>query len=364
MVMLTDNHVMLRRFDQQPAIVCAQKTATKIVPTEEDFIKSNIATFGNEIGQITNWVTSMYEVRSEFDPSSEEFEVLTYRIMSGQTYQQNAIDRAKGIVSKPMPREWHDRHAVNKIEDEGRRELYRRIVADRKPYFMRYIYPDLARQYNTYIKNTDKNALREFGMTVGELRALPYSTLTDRQKEFLRYYDYRMPVGTRDCVMNRICRKFEEAFDGYVARQKAASDFDYTILCGNEPYTARQYQTVQHLHDAYTERLRNYAVFSEYERVDEDDVVSTLVAINDEFRKECTIACPNEEALCNILLDTCYTKSSTKRFVWRMAGSQIIRNLLEKNNGVISYPVLDPEGDIQYCGERYAVRTKQTEVTE
>lgn len=89
--MLTDNPVLLRTHVPMPAIVCAQKTAQKSIPTEDDFVRSNVASFGNEIGQITNWVTSMYEVRAEFEPGSEEYKVLTYRIMSGQNFQQNAI---------------------------------------------------------------------------------------------------------------------------------------------------------------------------------------------------------------------------------------------------------------------------------
>ena len=364
LVMLTDNPVLLRTHVPMPAIVCAQKTAQKSIPTEDDFVRSNVASFGNEIGQITNWVTSMYEVRAEFEPGSEEYKVLTYRIMCGQTYQQNSIDKAKGIVSKPMPREWHDRHAVNKIEDPEKRELYRRIVADRKPYFMRYIYPDLMKQYNTYIKNTNRNALREFGMTVPELKALPYSSLTERQLEFLRYYEYHMPVGTRDCVMNRICRKFEEAFDGYVARQKAANAFDYTILCSDVPYTARQYQTVCRLYSDYLSRVQGYAVFAESERVDNDDMQMAFQTIDDEFSRECAVACPNSAALCNILLDVCYNKSTAKRFVWKMAGTQIIQNLLDSHDGILSYPTLDENGEFEFCGNRYTVKTKRIEVAE
>ena len=129
-----------------------------------------------------------------------------------------------------MPRLWYDRHAANKIEDPAQRELYRKIVADKKPYFMRYIYPALMKQYNTYIKNTDRNALREFQMTVAELYKLPIGETTERQREFLRYYEYRMPVGTNDCIMNKICRRFEDEFDGYIGKHNAAVKFDYTIM--------------------------------------------------------------------------------------------------------------------------------------
>lgn len=149
----------------------------------------------------------MFDVQAQFEPGSPEYEELDYRIKCGQLFQQNAIDKAKGIIAKPMPREWHDRHSANQIEDDDKRRFYQKLVADKKPYFMRLIYPALMKQYNTYIKNTNKNALREFQMTVDELYAIPESERTERQRDFLRYYEKRMPVGTNDCVMNRICRR-------------------------------------------------------------------------------------------------------------------------------------------------------------
>ena len=78
--------------------------------------------------------------------------------------------------------------------------------------------------------------------------------------------------------------------------------------------------------------------------------------MNDEFRRECSEACPNEDALCNILLDLCYQRSATKRFVWGTCGHVIIRNLLEHNGGMISYPALDDDGDLTYCGKRFSVK--------
>lgn len=89
LVMLTDNPVLLRRHKELPALMCAQRKAEKRVSTEEDFIRANIDSFGNEIGQTTNYITSMFEVRSHFDPRSREYKVLSYRIRCGQLYQQN-----------------------------------------------------------------------------------------------------------------------------------------------------------------------------------------------------------------------------------------------------------------------------------
>ncbi len=364
LVMLTDNHVLVNKLRPQPALMCIQRKADKKLPCEEDFIRSNIESFGNDIGQTTNWITSMFEVRAGFPKDSKEYNELSYRIRCGQLYQQNAIDKAKGIICKPMPRTWHDRHSVNKIEDESKKGFYRSIVADKKPYFMRYIYPLLMKQYNTYIKNTNKNALREFQLTIPELLSMSEEELSDRQKEFLRYYRMKMPVGTNGCVVNKICKMFEERFDKSINNRLAVLKFDYRIMRSDAEYTTDQYYAIKKLYVDYNKRLKNYAVFNYYEKVDEYDAARELTDMNEEFRKECDKICPNSSSLCNIILDLCYTKSSTKRFAWNMCGAEIIHNLLRKNEWNISYPTISDDGEIAYGGNRFTVMTKKIGVVE
>lgn len=364
LVMLTDNDVLVRKLKPQPALMCAQRKAEKRISTDEDFIRSNIESFGNDIGQTTNWITSMFEVRSHFNPESKEYKELSYRIRCGQLYQQNAIDKAKGIICKPMPKSWHDRHTVNKIEDDDTKRFYRSIVADKKPYFMRYIYPSLMKQYNTYIKNTIRNALREFQMTVDEMMSMPFENLSERQRDFLRYYSYRMPVGVGNCIMNKICRRFEQEFDGHIGRHNASVKFDYTIMKSGNEYSTSQFYAVKRLYEDYNKRLQNYMVFADYERVDECDSIFEISTMNSDFRRECSSVCPNEQTLCDIILDICYSKNSTKKFAWSMCGETIIHNLLSKNNFTISFPVIDTDGDITYSGEKYSLKTKKIEVDE
>ena len=91
LVMLTDNRILVEKLRPLPALMCAQRKAAKRISTEDDFVRSNIESFGNDIGQTTNWVTSMFEVRANFPKHSREYEILSYRIRCGQLYQQNAI---------------------------------------------------------------------------------------------------------------------------------------------------------------------------------------------------------------------------------------------------------------------------------
>lgn len=351
--MLTDNPVLIRKHVPLPALMCEQKKGVKKVPTEEDMIQANINSFGNDIGKITNRITSMFEIASGYDDGSPEKETLEYRIRCGQLLQQCSIDRAKGVVSKPMPRYWYDRHNANQIGDDELREFNRRIAADRKPYFMCYIYPDMMRQYKRYMRNTNKNALREFGEPVSELLSKPYQDLTERQIEFLGYFKSRLPVGFNDCTMNIICRKFENRFDGYRGKFSASHHFDYTIMKSGGTYTSQQRVAVKHLYDEYLNKQKRYAVFSKYERVDTDEVTTAVNGLKEDFRRRCMEICQDDAILCDILLDLCYKKSSTKSFVWEMFPDAIVYNLLSNNGNMMCVPTLSENGHRVYCGEKY-----------
>ena len=88
-----------------------------------------------------------------------------------------------------MPKYWYDRDANRTcdVPDEEEREFRLRVLADKKPYFMRYIYPALIKQYTTYIINTKKKCLREFRVGIDELLRKPKEELTADERGFLKY---------------------------------------------------------------------------------------------------------------------------------------------------------------------------------
>lgn len=361
LVLLTDNHVLVNNLRELPALMCVQRKARKIVPTEDDMIQANIDSFGDDIGKTTNRITSMFDVIAQYDKDSDEYKELDYRIKCGQLYQQNAIDKAKGIIAKPMPKEWYDRNAnrSSEIEDEERRQFNLRIIADKKPYFMRYIYPTMMRQYNTYISNTNKKAIREFRLTMDELLAKPECDRSPEEQEFVNYYFSKMPVGNHDCVMNRICKRFEAEFDGYIAKHSGDGEFDYTIMKSGQEYTQTQYNTVMRLYTAYNRRVQDYMQYAKKERLDEDECANQRMIMIQEFKSECQEACSNKQQLCDILLDICYQKEGSKQFVWDLASEEIIDNLLAANNYEIAYPVRDDAGDVVFGGERFLFSIKK-----
>ena len=263
-----------------------------------------------------------------------------------------------------MPKEWYDRGANRYYEGmtDAERDVVDfnlRIIADKKPYFMRYIYPTLAAEYNTYIKNTRKKCIREFRKDIDELLACDPAELTDAERDFLKYYEQRMPVGMHRCVMNRICMMFEDEFDNYFLKNVQDDAFDYTVMQSGQEYTTSQYNAVEKIYEQYSRRVRDYMQVCRSERIDDDEAAAHRSMMVREFRAECDSVCSNGSLLCDIILDMCYKKSGTKQFCWDMCADEILENLLRKHGGVIRYPIRDEDGAIEFLGERFRIDERE-----
>ena len=170
----TNNPILLKHTENLPLIQCVQRNAEKKIPTEADMVLSNKLSFGDAIGSTTNIITSQICLQAMFPKDSEEYKTLEYRIICGQLYQQNQIDKAKGIIAKPMPRHWYD-NKMNKIndndtEEEQQRKLFnQRIVAAKKPYFFMYNYDYLKSDYDKYIDACNMHSHMMFGKSIQEL---------------------------------------------------------------------------------------------------------------------------------------------------------------------------------------------------
>ena len=355
----TDNLVLLRNTRDLPVIMCEQGKADKKIPSEDDIIESNINGFGDDIGKITNRITAMFDVQSRFDEGSREWNELEYRIQSGQLLQQNSIDRIKGIISNPMPREWYSRDAVLRMpddtpEDANRKELYLRIVADRKPYFQTYIYPDIHRQYKQYIKNTRGNCISRFGMTPEDLMGL--DERTEEQETFLKWYHMKMPVSDGRCLTNRLCRRVEELFDS--ASFRPGDDaFDILSLVDEKNFGRRIPAAIASEFENYGDKLMRHIVGKQTSGSDVpmSGGSSQRMFMMQRFAEEaCLLACPDKQAACDMAIRLCAKKKKYLGFLWDIFGDVMVSRLLDMNDRTITFPKKDPDGAIVFGGEHYA----------
>lgn len=328
----TNNDVLCRNFRRLPAIQCCQRNTEKVLVTEQDILKTNKNGMGNKVGSITNKVTGMMEVLSHFEPGSREYEELQYRIACGQLYQQNELDKIKGIVARPMPSYWYNYHGCNGDE------YLQSICVDKKPYFMIYVYDDYKREYKNYITATNDKCIKLFGITLDEL--IKKQEKTTEEELFLVWFNKKMQFGLGDCAMNRICRHVENEFANYQSQLKHNNEFDYSVLkvqrrC-TEEHRTRLYELAQHYSDCiatYKKRKSGHSSENDNKiRETKDDTVAKRELMKEKFRESAREICPNDDERLNIILDLCYGYKSNKQFCWDCIGDLIIRRLEELNN--------------------------------
>ena len=355
----TDNKIIVEHTLNSTTIECMQRKAEKIIPNENDMVQANKLAFGDEIGTTTNRITAMIERQSVFDKNSKEYKVLDYRIKCGQHFQQNSIDKAKGIIARPMPKYWYDKSACNKLPDDTDekkhfKELCLNIVAENKPYFMKYVYPDLMAKYSKYLKDTNSKCIREFKMTLIDLINKPNKTIPE--KEFIEYYKKLMPVGDNPCTINRITWLFEDTFKTYLSNYIKTKEFDYSILKSGVEYSKNDYNKIAKIKSEYDESVKYYQQLANKQRLDKDEVSVNRNMMLLKFKAKCEEICSNDKELCDIVIDLCYSSSKSKQFAWDICGEVIIDNLLEKNDHIINYPVqVETDGEFEFGGEQFVM---------
>jgi len=352
---VTDDPVISEVAPRLKTLYCAQKSATKKVVEEADLIQSNIDGFGNEVGKVTNRVTSMYDVRAKYPPGSAEYETVDYRMQCGELYQQNTIDKTKGIVCKQMPKYWYDNHSIGTECAEEDVEFQRAVVASRKPYFMRYIYPQIMKDYREFMRKANLSCLAKFCMSLDELDALPADQRTEDMDRFLGNCERFMPVGDHNCTMNRICRRVEQRMDGSDAEDTAPQSFDCSIMKSGVKYNKHTYYSFKQLYDEHFRLLADLAQDERSRSNSKGSQQGYREIMAEEFRRKADAIFGSSAEKCDIAIDVCYHRNSAKQFAWDLAGDEILENLVVAAGGVIEYPVLDPDGDIEYRGERYSM---------
>lgn len=355
----TDNRVLVDKWRNETVVLCAQKKGEKKIPTEQDFIESNINGFGDDIGKVTNRITTMFDVQSKYEPESKEYQELTYRIISGQKFQQDSIDRIKGIKASPMPKYWYDNKACAINDDDNPdtvedKRFWSRICACRKPYFMSYIYPTQMRDYKKYVAAARKRIEWEGYAGLDEIMQKEVKDECD--EIVIQYYLYRMPVGVNSCTMNRLCWIIEDELAKFEEELKLNRKFDYDSLKSGDEYKNSQYYAIRPIFKDYLQFARTNAVVSGNENNNKEasiDRKERIALYQDCMFRNLHDKCSNDDVLCDIMLDLCKKNASSTAIVWELFSDTLIKRLLERNGYKVHSLVEVPSGEIEYNGRHY-----------
>lgn len=358
----TDNEPMLRNQINIPALFCPQKKATKIVVTEDDIVSANRAGFGSKIGSITNRITAMTSLMANYEPGSKEYETLRYRTQCGQKLQQEEIDKAKGIIPVKMNPEWYV-WSANKIdydndseEEIERKKFNQKICAHKKPYFFQYNYLSLKRDYDKYVKTAKENAVSIYKKTLDDM--LQSDNLTDEEQKFIENYKKRLPLDISPSVMNRICWSVERKTDNLSFCN--SSDYSCYDLHTGIPYNKETYDVVQLICDNYKNSIKKESKNILTQNESSSEFLQNTSEILEYYIKEMYIQCPNEEVLCDILIDLCYNKTNKNKYskdiLWAACGNVIVDRLLKSHNYKMRYPKKSNNPEFICCGTGFEMQ--------
>lgn len=356
-VVTTNNPILLKKYRFEQTIVCEQSSAPKIKVTENLLRKSNKLGFGSDIGVITNRCTAMYDILAGLEEGAPEYKELQKRILISQNYQQNAIDSIKGISFKKTPKHWYD-YKTNRVnidmetgeildDDETikEKEFNLKIMANKKPYFFIYNYPNLMSEYKSLTTKSNEVSIVEYGMKYEDL--LIKENKTEDENRFIKYVENKIPIFNNDCTMNRICHKIENLFSNIRSKIKN-SKFDYNLYKSKKGYTKEVKSSIEKCIKNYKKMVKESICSSDVESRKE-----VLNIMRNQLKIELLGICSNEEMLTNVILDITYGKNVNKELAWNLCGEQIIKNLLHKNGNVIKHIKLDYDGDIEWNGYKF-----------
>lgn len=362
----SDNSIILNRTITSPPVTYTKRKAPNQKLTQHNLVANDLRGFGSQIGQITNVASSIIGKQSSFDKDSDEWKELEKRVRLMRKIQGAEIDAAKGLDRIPMPKHWTHKQKIdyeNDTEDEiARKEFENRIVVDKKPYFMSYIYPQLQEDFKKYVKKHNSKCQRYVGKNINQI--FDKEERTDEEKRLIYQYNRYMPVLKNNCIMNELCYLIEET-DFNLKYFKKKEEFDWTILLNKEYEVKRRsalYARITDILQRYKDTQDNLA-YSVSALMDVsisskelDEYVKEMKNINQMFflEKEIEhIGLPREE-IYNYFVDLIYTKfKKGYHILWNIFPDQIFKAV---SLGKMIYPVKDNDGEYTYFGEKYSFK--------
>ena len=178
--------------------------------------------------------------------------------------------------------------------------------------------------------------------------------LPDNEQKILEFYKKQLPLDVSPSTMNRICWAIEDEFDGVNLFENV--NFDYNVYKSGFEYAKEDYELIKRKCEDYRQKKReiNKKRFVDHED-EEENIVDKIIKLNADLEESCFSICPNEQVLCEILLDVCYKDGIDVGIVWNLCGDVIVDKLANKS-GVYSYPEQDANGEFCYGGLKFTMK--------
>lgn len=365
-VFTTDNEIIMNNIYPDKNVITYDKASA---PPQKlnaaNLVKTDLRSFDSKVGSITNYSTTFISMLANFKEDSEEYQILLDRIKLLRRYIGDSIDQAKGIKMKPFPSDWKKREYLYEDDDEQTKQdkyKHNSLVANRKPYFMIYVYDKLRNEYNEYKKKCERTCKEKFGCSLDQL--LKKQDKSSQEMYYVSDYYRRMPVIKNNAVMNVLCSMVEK-IDFKYKRPKNTENANemFEILYDKSiPLDIKKLNQLIELYKKFKKKRHfkhknNILKYIDFE-IDQDNEHDKQVnEFYEGIRHEAELICPNQRELANYLVYIVYYlyPSETKEFAWSIGINGILETLESKSDKLIEIPMSDSNGT-DYLGKKYSLQ--------
>lgn len=177
-----------------------------------NLVEGYINGFGSKVGVYSNHATIIEALKALFagEDKQKQRDELERRKKLLREVVGAEIDSAKGLAKPKEP--WYFTKFVTVDPDDddatkAEKYYHNSLVISKKPYFFRYLYPELNKKYKQYENAYNEKSKALFGTKLKKL--LVKENKTDAEKTLIRRYHKFSPVISTNCTMNILCRDFE-----------------------------------------------------------------------------------------------------------------------------------------------------------
>jgi hypothetical protein len=261
---------------------------------------------------------------------------------------------------------WTKITANMSFEERERAMLNNSLIIDKRPFFMKHLYPRLNKKYIWHNSNYDNHTITTFGKSLEDLiydyHHFP-NRLTSAEYEVIdRYYRFS-PVIETDCISNKVCRFLESEVKEIRNKIKNNNleDIIKILMDNTTELDDGHYQSMKDLHKQYKSGKSNFAFIKDSNG---KGIFSNLEQYNKYILEEAYRISSDVSELVNLAVRICYIDypHDAKQFVWHVFGKDIIKNINRNRQKDICAPFLSASGDIEYLGSYFQLQAINTEI--
>ena len=319
-------------------------SAPKSTLSDEEVRLADINGFNSKIGFITNISSAFHCMKYDFEEGSPEREEIERRLVLLRLFQGEEIDGAKnGGVKREIPESW-----VKCITDSS--NLHKSIIANKRPYFTRYLYDSYNKKYLEELDKYNKYSYSHFGKSFTEV--LDSQSSKEEKDLVKKYYKYSFFIFSPS-PMNKICWYMENELEKINAeRISKTRDFDYLNLLSVPDYkpNSSRLKKMKHLFIKYASARK--AVRSVmYDEILKKDFSYIVRQIGNEAYEKVS---SNSEELGNLAVWMMMNDSRSRPFSWNVFGNEIVGNILLRHGDEIDILVRDKNGNEDFMFYKFS----------